>query len=77
MRVCLKKCDFPEMWQDLDGLGGSGVNSGVHQVDQFGTTGEETNEKGKKTNLFLCLSGAAFSHDACVTVFKQNISCIP
>ncbi|EZA56499.1 hypothetical protein X777_03120 [Ooceraea biroi] len=28
------------MWQDLGGLGGVGVNSGAHQVDQFGTTGK-------------------------------------
>lgn len=34
------KCVFSEMWQDLDGLGGAGVNSGAHQLDQFGTTGK-------------------------------------
>lgn len=34
------KCEFSEMWQDLDGLGGAGVNSGAHQVDQFNTTGK-------------------------------------
>lgn len=28
------------MWQDLDGLGGPGVNSGAH-VDQFGSTGKK------------------------------------
>lgn len=32
------------MWQDLDGLGGAGVNSGAHQVDQFGATGKETGD---------------------------------
>ncbi|XP_026673276.1 uncharacterized protein LOC113464892 isoform X2 [Ceratina calcarata] len=48
------------MWQDLDGLGGAGVNSGAHQVDQFGTT-ELTPEhqkilidiRRKKTELLL------------------------
>ncbi|XP_066592382.1 cytohesin-1 isoform X3 [Prorops nasuta] len=48
------------MWQDLDSLGGSGVNSGGHQVDQFGTT-ELTPEqqkilidiRRKKTELLL------------------------
>ncbi|XP_046735356.1 cytohesin-1 isoform X4 [Diprion similis] len=48
------------MWQDLDGLGGSGVNSGAHQVDQFNTT-ELTPEqqkilidiRRKKTELLL------------------------
>ncbi|XP_020711395.1 cytohesin-1 isoform X3 [Athalia rosae] len=48
------------MWQDLDGLGGSGVNSGAHQVDQFSTT-ELTPEqqkilidiRRKKTELLL------------------------
>ncbi|KAL6261387.1 hypothetical protein P5V15_006482 [Pogonomyrmex californicus] len=34
------KCYFSEMWQDLGGLGSVGVNSGVHQADQFGTTGK-------------------------------------
>ncbi|XP_046414477.1 cytohesin-1 isoform X3 [Neodiprion virginianus] len=37
------------MWQDLDGLGGSGVNSGAHQVDQFSTT-ELTSEQQKILN---------------------------
>ncbi|XP_031772385.1 cytohesin-1 isoform X3 [Bombus vosnesenskii] len=48
------------MWQDLDGLGGAGVNSGAHQLDQFGTT-ELTPEhqkilidiRRKKTELLL------------------------
>ncbi|RLU17784.1 hypothetical protein DMN91_010021 [Ooceraea biroi] len=48
------------MWQDLGGLGGVGVNSGAHQVDQFGTT-ELTPEqqkilidiRRKKTELLL------------------------
>nr|XP_034184544.1 cytohesin-1 isoform X3 [Osmia lignaria] len=48
------------MWQDLDGLGGAGVNSSAHQVDQFGTT-ELTPEqqkilidiRRKKTELLL------------------------
>jgi len=35
-----EKCHFSEMWQDLDGLGSVGVNSGAHQIDQFGTTGK-------------------------------------
>lgn len=35
-----EKCHFSEMWQDLGGLGSVGVNSGGHQVDQFGTTGK-------------------------------------
>lgn len=33
------KCYYSEMWQDLGGLGGVGVNSGAHQVE-FGTAGE-------------------------------------
>ncbi|XP_067203757.1 cytohesin-1 isoform X3 [Linepithema humile] len=48
------------MWQDLGSLGGVGVNSGAHQVDQFGTT-ELTPEqqkilidiRRKKTELLL------------------------
>lgn len=36
------KCYFSEMWQDLGSLGGVGVNSGAHQVDQFGTTGKRS-----------------------------------
>ncbi|XP_026299496.1 cytohesin-1 isoform X3 [Apis mellifera] len=48
------------MWQDLDGLGGAGVNSGAHQLDQFSTT-ELTPEhqkilidiRRKKTELLL------------------------
>lgn len=35
-----EKCYLSEMWQDLGGLGSVGVNSGAHQVDQFGTTGK-------------------------------------
>ncbi|XP_011173194.1 cytohesin-1 isoform X3 [Solenopsis invicta] len=41
-----EKCYFSEMWQDLGGLGSVGVNSGAHQVDQFGTT-ELTPEQQK------------------------------
>ncbi|XP_054012526.1 cytohesin-1 isoform X5 [Hylaeus anthracinus] len=48
------------MWQDLDDLGGAGVNSGGHQIDQFGAT-ELTPEqqkilidiRRKKTELLL------------------------
>jgi len=35
------KCYFSEMWQDLGGLGGVGVNSVAHQIDQFATTGKK------------------------------------
>ncbi|OAD58408.1 hypothetical protein WN48_10907 [Eufriesea mexicana] len=63
MILCVRvseKCVFSEMWQDLHGVGGAGVNSGAHQLDQFGTT-ELTSEhqkilidiRRKKTELLL------------------------
>lgn len=40
------------MWQDLDGLGGSGVNPGAHQVDQFSATGNLLiNKLGKLADI--------------------------
>lgn len=50
MTLCAResgKCYFSEMWQDLGGLGGVGVNPGAHQVDQFGTTGEYFSRRTK------------------------------
>ncbi|XP_011703802.1 PREDICTED: cytohesin-1 isoform X3 [Wasmannia auropunctata] len=48
------------MWQDLGGLGSVGVNSGAHQVDQFGTTKLTSEQekilqdiRRKKTELLL------------------------
>ncbi|XP_076377424.1 cytohesin steppke isoform X3 [Megalopta genalis] len=50
------------MWQDLDGLGGAGVNSGAHQVDQFCATELTPEEqkilidiRRKKTELLLAI----------------------
>lgn len=51
------KCVFSEMWQDLDGLGGAGVNSGAHQLDQFGTTGKKP---FNKLSTIVCTSAVTW-----------------
>lgn len=40
VRECAINCQPSDMWQDLDELAVSGMNTGAHQIDQFSIAGK-------------------------------------